>query len=74
MLYSVGHEVATREMCKAKEEVPFKHILQLLGPQGEVVRVSALFNGMAMVAEMCQSVFEKVKHRWKGWKKLERLL
>ena len=30
MLYSVGHKAATREMCKAKEEVPFKHILHRL--------------------------------------------
>ena len=42
MLYSVGHEAVTRAMCKAKEEVLFKHTLQLLGPKGEVVRVSAL--------------------------------
>ena len=74
MLYSVGHKVVTREMCKAKEEVPFKHTLQLLGPKGEVVRVSALFDGAAMVGAMCQSVFKKIKHRLEGWKKSERLL
>ena len=32
MLYSVGHETITRKTCKASEEVPFKHTLQLLGP------------------------------------------
>ena len=74
MLYSVGHETITRKTCKAYEEVPFKHTLQLLGPKWEIVRVLALFDGAAMVAAMCQSVFEKIKHRLEGWKKLERML
>lgn len=34
----------------------------------------ALFDGAVMVAATCQSVFEKIKHRLEGWKKLERLL
>ena len=49
-LYSVGHEVLMREMCNKGVEVPFKHMLQINGPQGEVVRVLALFDGAAMVA------------------------
>lgn len=43
-LYSVGHEEFTRAMCDAGIEVLFQHTLQLLGPQGETVRVSALFD------------------------------
>ena len=74
MLYSVGHETVTRTMHNTNEEVLFKHTLQLLGPKGEVVRVSALFDGAAMVAAMCQSVFEKVKHRLGGWRKSEKQL
>jgi len=74
VLYSVGHETVTRTMCNAKEEVPFKHTLKLAGPKGEIVRVSALFDGAAMVAAMCQSVFEKVKHRLSGWEKSKKQL
>ena len=73
-LYSVGHEVLTREMCNKGVEVPFKHTLQINGSQGEVVRVSALFDGAAMVAAMCQSVFERVKHRLGTWKRSKKLL
>lgn len=68
-LYSVGHEEVTREMCDLGIEVPFQHTLQLLGPQGEIVRVSALFDGCAMVSAMCATVFEKVKHRLGTWEK-----
>jgi len=42
------------------------HWLWLHGPQGEVVRANALFNGGAMVGAMCLSLFEKVKHRLHG--------
>ena len=73
-LYSVGHKEVTRKMCDMGVEVPFQHTLRLLGPQGEVVRVSALFDGCAMVAAMCRTVFEKVKHRLGRWKKSEKLL
>ena len=55
-------------------EVPFQHTLLLLSPRGEVVRVAALFDGCAMVAVMCATVFEKVKHRLGEWEKSERLL
>jgi hypothetical protein len=43
--------------------VPFQHTLCLLGPQGEIVRVAALFDGCAMVSAMCTTIFEKVKYR-----------
>ena len=73
-LYSVGHKEVTRSMCDIGIEVPFQHTLTLLGPQGENVRVAALFNGCAMVAVMCRTIFEKVKHRLEKWKKSERQL
>ena len=74
MLYSVVHEAVTRMICNAKEEVPFKHTLKLAGPKGEIVRVLALFDGMAMVVAMCQLVFEKIKHRLGGWEKSKKQL
>src|SRR5882762_3226611 len=61
-------------MCDNGVEVPFQHTLRLLGPQGEVIRVSALFDGCAMVSVMCASVFEKVKHRLGEWRSSERKL
>jgi hypothetical protein len=73
-LYSVGHKEVTREMCDKEIEVPFQHTLRILGPQGEIVRVSALFDGCAMVAAMCVTVFDKVKHRLGEWRKSERQL
>jgi hypothetical protein len=73
-LYSVGHEKVTRTMCNMGVEVPFQSTLQLLGPQGEIVRVSALVDGCAMVAAMCTTVFEKVKHRLGEWKISEKRL
>jgi hypothetical protein len=68
-LYSVGHEEVTRTMYNHGSEVPFKHMLRILSPKGEIVRVSALFDGCAMVSVMCATVFEKVKHRLGEWKK-----
>ena len=44
------------------------------GPQGEVVRVSALFDGAAIMAVMCLSIFKKVKHRLGIWKESKKLL
>ena len=67
-LYSMGHTKVTRTMCNRGIEVPFQHTLQILGPKGEVVRVSALFDGCAMTSAMCTTVFEKVKHRLGEWK------
>ena len=68
-LYSVGHKEVTREMCNKEMEVLFQHTLQILGPQEEIVRVAALFDGCTMVLVMCETVFEKVKHRIGEWSK-----
>ena len=73
-LYSVGHKEVTRTMCNRGIEVPFQHTLHILGPQGEVVRVSAIVDGCAMVAAMCLTVFRKVKHRLGSWRKSEKQL
>jgi hypothetical protein len=73
-LYSVGHKEVTRRMCDTGIEVPFQHTLKLLGPQGEIVRTAALFDGCAMVSVMCASVFEQVKHRLGEWKKSRKRL
>jgi hypothetical protein len=73
-LYSVGHKEVTRNMCDKGVEVPFQHTLLILGLQGETVRVSAVFDGCAMVAAMCVTVFNKVKHRLGKWGKSERQL
>ena len=56
-LYSVGHMSVLEQWKAGKDEVPFKQLLQLKGPRGEIVHVSALFNGGAMVGAMCTSVF-----------------
>ena len=45
---------------------PFVHWLLLHRPQGEKVRVKALFDGGAMVGAMCASFFNKVQHRLLG--------
>jgi hypothetical protein len=66
-LYSVGHALVLWKWEEGKDEVPFKQTLQLKGPQGETVRVSALFDGGAMVGAMCSSIFRMVKHRLSGW-------
>jgi len=69
-LYSIGHE-ETEELHTMGVEMPFKHTLQIKGEQGEVVWISALFDGCAMVAAMCcLSVFEKVKHKLGKWRQL----
>jgi hypothetical protein len=66
-LYSVGHTLVLKKWEAGEDEVPFKQELQLNGPQGETVRVSALFDGGAMVRAMCSSVFWMIKHRLTGW-------
>src|SRR5271168_3179256 len=66
-LYSVGHKEVMRAMCETGIEVPFQHTLQLLGFQGEVVRVSALFDGCTMVSAMCTTVFEASSRSNIGW-------
>ena len=56
-LYSVGHMLVLEKWKPGKDKVLFKQLLQLKGPQGEIVCVSALFDGGAMVGAMCTSVF-----------------
>ena len=56
-LYLVGHMSVLEQWKAGKDEVLFKQLLQLKGPQGEIVCISALFNGRAMVRAMCTSVF-----------------
>ena len=71
-LYSVGHEEVTRLMCNTGVKVPFQHMLSLLGPQAEVVRVSALFDGCAIVSAMCTTIFKQVQHRLGNWRSSEK--
>ncbi|KAJ8585783.1 hypothetical protein M405DRAFT_744702, partial [Rhizopogon salebrosus TDB-379] len=47
--------------------LPFLQHVSFAGPQGEIVRVKALFDEGAMVSAMCTSVFEQVKHRLGNW-------
>ncbi|KAG2336352.1 hypothetical protein BDR05DRAFT_896846, partial [Suillus weaverae] len=54
--------------------VPFIHQITLNRPKGEAVRVRALFDDGAMVAAMCTSVFDKVKHRLGNWSPSEKKL
>ena len=74
-MYEVGHKTITRSMCEnAETDIPFAHQLKLHGPQGEIVRTTALFDGAAMVAAMCVTLFDKVKHRLGSWQPSKRLL
>ncbi|KAF8229203.1 hypothetical protein L208DRAFT_1177025, partial [Tricholoma matsutake] len=73
-LYSVGHVSVTEQWTPGKDEVPFKQQLQLKGPQGEIVQVSALFDGGAMVGAMCSTVFWVIKYRLTGWEPSRRQL
>ena len=59
-LYSVRDGDKMWETLSQKE-VPFIHWLLLHGPQGEVVRVKALFDRGAMVGAMCTSFFKKIQ-------------
>jgi len=60
-LYSVGDKDRLWETLEQRE-VPFVCWLLVHGPQGEIVRVKALFDGGAMVGAMCMSFFKKVQH------------
>jgi hypothetical protein len=73
-LYSVRHTRVTRTQLERSEAIPFIHQIELEGPQGEIVRVRALFDDGAMISAMCTSVFEKVKHRLNNWSRLQRRL
>jgi hypothetical protein len=64
-LYSVGHKQEEENAAGTPVvgiEVPFKHTLLIMGTEGKVVSVSALFDGAAMVVAMCWSVFKRLKH------------
>lgn len=62
-LYTAGHVSLCKTQMENKEAVPFIHQIRLKGPNGELVRVRALFDDGAMVPAMCSSIFTKVKHR-----------
>ena len=64
-LYSVGNKDETWATLEQKE-VPFTHWLCMHGPQGEIVRVQALFDGGAMVGAMCTTFFNRIQHRLHG--------
>jgi len=70
-LYSVGHKQEKGQKAATPSigiEVPFKHTLEIMVAEGKTVCVSALFDGAAMVAAMCWSVFKRLKHRIGRWK------
>ncbi|KAG1888506.1 hypothetical protein F4604DRAFT_1915466 [Suillus subluteus] len=60
-LYSADEE-QSRTTC-----LPFLQNISFTGPQGEIVRVKALFDEGAMISTMSTSVFQKVKHRLGNW-------
>lgn len=73
-LYSVGHSHTSKPQLENGEAIPFIHRIELEGPQGEIVRIRALFDDGAMVSAMCTSIFEKVKHRLCNWSTSDRRL
>ncbi|KAG1725895.1 uncharacterized protein EDB91DRAFT_1254580 [Suillus paluster] len=62
-LYTAGHASLNKAQIGTGEAVPFIHQVKLKGPNGELVRIQALFDDGAMVPAMCSSIFNKVKHR-----------
>lgn len=62
-LYTAGHASLNKAQMRTGEAVPFIHQVKLEGPNGELVRIRALFDDGAMVPAMCSSIFDKVKHR-----------
>jgi hypothetical protein len=65
-LYSVDHDKLTRTMHDEKE-MPFKHSIQIHGPENDIIQIQALFDGGAMVAAMCTSIFNAIRHRLGKW-------
>jgi len=55
-LYSVHHENASLH------DVPFTHPIALHDHCGKHIALNALFDGGALVAAMCTTVFHKIKH------------
>ncbi|KIK36243.1 hypothetical protein CY34DRAFT_69159, partial [Suillus luteus UH-Slu-Lm8-n1] len=66
-LYSAGHLQTFKTQLDSGESVPFMHQIILHGPQGELVRIKALFDDSAMVGIMCTSIFHQIKHRLRNW-------
>ncbi|KAG2344276.1 hypothetical protein BDR05DRAFT_837244, partial [Suillus weaverae] len=60
-LYSADEE-KSQNTC-----LPFLQNIAFAGPQGETVRVTALFDEGAMISTMCTSTFDKIKHRLGNW-------
>lgn len=60
-LYSADEE-RPRTTC-----LPFLQNISFTGPQGEIVRVKALFDEGAMISAMSTSIFQKIKHRLGNW-------
>ncbi|KIM35431.1 hypothetical protein M413DRAFT_50694, partial [Hebeloma cylindrosporum] len=60
-LYAV--DIKSDEDRTIRTTEPFIHQIRLHGPQGEVVRVWALFDDGAMREAMSTNVFQRVKHR-----------
>ncbi|KAF8873067.1 hypothetical protein BD779DRAFT_1679411 [Infundibulicybe gibba] len=59
-LYSVTHK-------ETPSETPFVHEITLHSADGDATPVQALFDGGAMEAAMCSTVFEQVKSRLGKW-------
>ena len=59
-LYCIGY----REMLV--KSVPFVHMVSLMGPKGEVVRMRSVFDDGVMLNAIDAGVFEKVKGRLDG--------
>jgi hypothetical protein len=66
-LYLAGHPQTLKTQLESGESVPFMHQIILHGPQGELIRVKALFDDGAMVGVMCASIFNQIKHRLHNW-------
>jgi hypothetical protein len=47
--------------------LPFLQNISFSGPQGEIVRVKALFDEGAMISAMSTVIFQEVKHRLGSW-------
>ena len=73
-LYSAGHITTSKDRTEGGEAVPFIHQIILEGPNGEKVRVRALFNDGAMVGAMCTSIYHRIKHHLHNWQKSHRKL
>jgi hypothetical protein len=69
-LYAVG----VRETGREGTSVPFIGEIEAEGPRGEVVKIRALVDDGALVCAMCTEMYEGVKHRIGGLKRLRKTL